>query len=85
MDKTIVYKGGKLEAKYSDIEKAIILPNVKEIGFEAFKNAKNLKSVVIPDSVKTIGADAFYGCESLEEIIFSRFCDSYRSKGILGM
>ena len=57
MDKTIVYNGGKLEEKYSDIEKAIILPNVKEIGIEAFKNAKNLKSVFIPDRVETIGAD----------------------------
>ena len=31
MDKTIIYNGGKLKEKYSDIEKAIILPNVREI------------------------------------------------------
>ena len=69
MDKTIVYNGGKLKEKCSDIEKAIILPSVREIGFEAFKNAKSLKSVVIPDGVESIGIDAFYGCESLEEIL----------------
>ena len=51
MDKTIIYNGGKLKEKYSDIEKAIILPNVREIRVEAFKNAKILKSAVIPDSV----------------------------------
>ena len=51
MDKTIVYNGGKLKEKYSDIEKAIILPNVWEIRVEAFMNAKILKSAVIPDSV----------------------------------
>ena len=51
MDKTIIYNGGKLKEKYSDIEKAIILPNVREIRVEAFMNAKILKSAVIPDSV----------------------------------
>lgn len=51
MDKTIIYNGGKLKKKYSDIEKAIILPNVREIGVEAFMNAKILKNAVIPDSV----------------------------------
>ena len=51
MDKTIIYNGGKLKEKYSDIEKAIILPNVREIRGEAFMNAKILKSAVIPDSV----------------------------------
>ena len=51
MDKTIIYNGGNLKEKYSDIEKAIILPNVREIRGEAFMNAKILKSAVIPDSV----------------------------------
>ena len=51
MDKTIIYNGGKLKEKYSDIEKAIILPNVREIRVEAFMNAKILKIAVIPDSV----------------------------------
>ena len=51
MDKTIVYYSGKLKDKYSDIEKAIILPNVREIRGEAFMNVKILKSVVIPDSL----------------------------------
>lgn len=51
IDKTIIYNGGKLKEKYSDIEKAIILPNVRELRVEAFMNAKILKSVVILDSV----------------------------------
>ena len=51
MDKTIIYNGGKLKEKYFDIEKAIILPNVREIRGEAFMNAKILKNAVIPDSV----------------------------------
>ena len=41
MDKTTIYNGGKLKEKYSDIEKAIILSNVREIRVEAFMNAKD--------------------------------------------
>ena len=51
MDKTIIYNGGKLKEKYSDIEKAIILPNVRELRVVVFMNAKILKSAVILDSV----------------------------------
>jgi len=35
----------------------------------AFKGAKNLRSIELPNSVKRIGADAFVGCTNLERVI----------------
>lgn len=41
---------------------------VTEIGASAFKQCKELKSVVIPDGVTVIGDDAFKSCENLVSI-----------------
>jgi len=46
----------------------ITLNGVSEIGNNAFKDFKSLKSVVLPDGVKTIAAGAFSGCSALEEV-----------------
>jgi hypothetical protein len=41
---------------------------VTAIAANAFKNNKNLKSIVIPKSVRTIGKQAFAGCKNLKSI-----------------
>ena len=41
---------------------------VREIHSGAFKNCKNLKSIVIPDTVTKIGEAAFDGCYNLEKV-----------------
>lgn len=42
---------------------------VTMIGEEAFKDCKNIKSVIIPEGVTEIGADAFYGCKNLSSVV----------------
>ena len=42
--------------------------NVVKIGYEAFKECDNLKSVTIPDSVTSIGNVAFYHCDNLKSV-----------------
>lgn len=41
---------------------------VTTIAANAFKNNKNLKSIVIPESVRTIGKQAFAGCKNLKSV-----------------
>ena len=41
---------------------------VKEIGANAFKDNKTLKSVIMPDTIITIGESAFSGCSSIDSI-----------------
>jgi len=41
---------------------------VKEIGNNAFKNNKTIKSITIPDGVTSIGRQAFYECANLGSI-----------------
>ncbi len=43
---------------------------VISIGYYAFQNFSELKSVTIPDSVTEIGMGAFYNCSSLTNITF---------------
>ena len=67
-----------------------VLDTVTDIGFNAFGDCKNLKSVVIADGVISISQDAFYGCKNLESITIPnsvtnidlnafRYCDSLNS------
>lgn len=42
---------------------------VTMIGEEAFKDCKNITSVIIPEGVTEIGADAFYGCKNLSSVV----------------
>ena len=39
------------------------------IGYEAFRNNKNIRSVVIPDSVVTIDDFSFFECENLTSVV----------------
>ena len=41
---------------------------IKEIGANAFKDNKTLKSVIMPDTIITIGESAFSGCSSIGSI-----------------
>ena len=45
---------------------------VREIGYEAFRNNKYIKSVVIPDSVTMIQDRAFNDCTSLSNVVLSK-------------
>ncbi len=42
---------------------------ITEIGNNAFKNYKNLKSVTIGANIRKIGKSAFYGCKNLKTVI----------------
>lgn len=42
---------------------------VVSIGYKAFANCRNLRSVDIPSSIKTIGEQAFYGCSNILSIV----------------
>lgn len=52
----------------------VVIPNeyagykITEIGYEAFRDCTNLKSVTIGQNVGTIGRNAFYGCTGLTSI-----------------
>ena len=41
---------------------------VAEVGIDAFRDCKNLTSVVLPSTIKTIGKNAFYGCSALSSV-----------------
>ena len=56
------------ELQASQIRKVIISDGITEIGFNAFREMENLRSVEFADSVKTIGGSAFQGCISLSEV-----------------
>ena len=49
---------------------------VKEIGKNAFKDNKTLKSVILPDTITLIGDYAFSGCSSIKSIIIPDACTS---------
>lgn len=59
---------------YNGQETKLVIPSeingktVKCIGFSAFKNCSNIKSIKLPDTLKEIEAWAFSGCSSLTDI-----------------
>ena len=60
--------GGMIK-KYHGTETALVIPDgVTGIGFEAFAECENLRSVIIPDTVTEIGGKAFFGCTGLTSI-----------------
>lgn len=61
------YAGFFSDAIY--LEEVVLPNNLVEIGANAFKYCKKLKTINIPDSVTAIGANAFADCESINNII----------------
>ena len=55
------------ECKVS-VTNVVIPASVTEIGYNAFSQCKNLKTIDIPSSVTIMGDFAFQGCSSLEKI-----------------
>ena len=70
----IVLEDGTAEIGYAGSETTVHIPAevdgyvVTSIGYLAFYNSQNLKSVSIPDTVTTIHASAFERCSNLESI-----------------
>jgi hypothetical protein len=55
---------------FSDLTalESVELVGVKSLGYAAFLNCHELKSITIPDSLVTIGDRAFEGCEALQNV-----------------
>ena len=49
--------------------KTIIPEDISTIGECAFRNVRNLRSVVLSDNVSSIGKEAFNGCKEMEELV----------------
>lgn len=68
--------GNKPAAQWNDVKDQIleieISEGITEIGVNAFRDCKNLKSVMLPDSLFRIHAYAFWNCIQLEEIRSNR-------------
>ncbi len=82
----IVIPGSMSEVKdyafagFSGITGMTVSDNVGSIGYAAFYECKNLKTVTFGENTETIGGNAFYSCTSLEEITFP---DSVKELGAL--
>ncbi len=79
-------EGGYSVAGYIGESKShIVIPstfngkNVVEISPYAFKDEKNIKSVVFGDNIKAIGNWAFWHCSNLTEVTFSSSIETIRS------
>lgn len=57
-----------LAASDKSIERAIVLDGVKYLGWGAFKECENLKSIEIPSTVMSIESQAFYNCKNLNDV-----------------
>ena len=57
---------------------------VQKIGNNAFKNNKNIQSVILPESVESVGESAFENCGKLTEIVLSSGLESIGIKAFQG-
>jgi hypothetical protein len=62
------YKGGEVDASPEKVETVIVESGVEEIADGAFKDFKNLKSVVFNEGLRKIGKNAFENCAGLANI-----------------
>ena len=64
---------------YSNIQEAIFLPGVRQIGTCAFYGCQQLTTVTIPATVELIGEDAFYDCPLLSRIYYDGTMAQWRA------
>ncbi len=64
-----IIENGKLRLYKGFEEKVIVPDDVLEIGDEAFKGQKDIKTITLPKSVKIIGKKAFFDCVRMTSII----------------
>lgn len=58
-----------IEMTYADGEGTITFDGIaRHIGYKAFSECENLKSVILPDSIRIIDDNAFYRCTNLDSI-----------------
>lgn len=67
--------GGAYETSVSRIKQVILPETVKVIGWDAFRNCKNLQDIYIPSSVILIKSHAFDGCYKLRKITIPESVD----------
>lgn len=76
-------KIGKWAFYGNDNITSVNLTNAEELGFDAFRDCKNLKSVTLDPGYTQMIGNTFYGCENLSEITPSAFC-YVQNKSALG-
>ena len=64
----VTYIGQFSFIDYSNI-KSVSLPNVEELGMDAFANCRNLTSVFLGNSLRTISSGVFFDCRDLPSIV----------------
>lgn len=50
--------------------KKVVMPKVKKVGYDTFRNARNLHSVEFPATLELLGDQSFKGCSSLYAVAF---------------
>ena len=50
--------------------KKVVMPKVKKVGYDTFRNAKNLHSVEFPATLELLGDQCFKGCSALYAVAF---------------
>ncbi|CAJ1941271.1 unnamed protein product [Cylindrotheca closterium] len=63
-----IYKGQPIREIPRNVTHVLVDPSMKEIEDGAFKNCKDLLSVVVPSTVLQIGKRAFEGCRHLSHV-----------------
>ena len=49
---------------------SINMPNMQRIGYDTFRNAKNLTAIDFPATLTHLGEQALFGCTALQNVIF---------------
>ena len=50
--------------------KKVVMPKVKKVGYDTFRNARNLHSVEFPATLELLGVQCFKGCSALYAVAF---------------
>ena len=77
----------KIPASYFKGEKfkEMKIPSgIIRIGYRAFANCKNLRTIYLPGSLIEVSSNAFLGCDSLEDIYYMGTKDQWKKVRILG-